>query len=572
MKRKAFGRTVVLVAAAAVALSTAGCRRTETAATEKEQTRMAGIVKAPDIQARLAKYAPTEIGVDPALLGPEDRQVLAKLLAAARRIDGLFWSQSYPEGLELKADLERSADPADEAYLRFLLINYGPFDRQDENRPFLGTAPKPAGANFYPRDMSKEEFEAHLAAHPEDKEAFENPFTVIRRREGKLVAVPYSEEYRTDLEPLARELEEAAALTSNPSLKKYLAQRAKDLLTNDYYQSDCDWIDLRDNLVEIVIGPYEVYEDALFGLKASYETFVYVNDREGMARIKGYLDFLEEMQRELPVEQRYKDQSVGHLESPLNVVFQVYNAGDCRAGVQTSAFVLPNDERVREKKGSKKVFLKNVMEAKFRQSFRPISRLVLAAEDIPFVSFDAYFNETILHEICHVLGLNYVTLPDGTKTTVNKALRELNAAIEEAKADVVGVHNIDFLGRKGWLPKEKEREAYTTYLAGMFRSMRFGVSEAHGQGTLVQFNFLREKGAFLGDPVTQTFRVDMAKVKGAVRDLAAALLILEGDGDYGKAKAFLEKYGRPDEVVLAAIARLKDIPVDIEPVFTYRPE
>ncbi|MDH4196451.1 MAG: peptidase, partial [Candidatus Aminicenantes bacterium] len=491
MKRKRFGRLVVLVASAAIALAAAGCRRNEPASAGKEQLSMAGIAKAPDIQARLAKYAPTEIGVDAALVGAEDRQVLAKLLAAARRIDGLFWKQSYPEGLQLKAELEKSSDPADKDYLRFLLLNYGPFDRADENRPFLGTDPKPAGANFYPRDMSKEEFEAHVAAHPEDKEAFESPFTVIRRREGKLVAVPYSEEYRADLEPLALELEEAAALTSNPSLKKYLAQRAKDLLSNDYYQSDCDWIDLRNNLVEIVIGPYEVYEDALFGLKASYETFVYINDREAMAKIKGYLDFLEEMQQELPVEQKYKDQSVGHLESPLNVVFQVYNAGDCRAGVQTSAFVLPNDEQVREKKGSKKVFLKNVMEAKFRQSFLPISRRVLAAEDVPFVSFDAYFNETILHEICHVLGINYVTLPDGTKTTVNKALRELNAAIEEAKADVVGVHNVDFLVRKGWLPKEKEREAYTTYLAGMFRSMRFGVSEAHGQGTLVQFNFLR---------------------------------------------------------------------------------
>ena len=572
MNGKGFGRLVVLAAVAAIVLTAAGCRRNETASSGKEQPSMAGIAKAPDIQARLAKYAPTEIGVDAALIGPEDREVLARLLAAAHRIDGLFWQQSYPEGLQLKAELEKSSDPADKDYLRFLLINYGPFDRADENRPFLGAAPKPAGANFYPRDMTKEEFEAHLAAHPEDKEAFESPFTVIRRREGKLAAVPYSEEYRAALEPLARELEEAAALTSNPSLKKYLAQRAKDLLSNDYYQSDCDWIDLRDNLVELVIGPYEVYEDALFGLKASYETFVYINDREAMAKVKGYLDFLEEMQRELPVEQKYKDQSVGNLESPLNVVFQVYNAGDCRAGVQTSAFVLPNDERVREKKGSKKVFLKNVMEAKFRQSFLPISRLVLAAEDQPFVSFDAYFNETILHEISHVLGLNYVTLPDGTRTTVNKALRELNAAIEEAKADVVGVHQFDFLVRKGWLPKEKVREAYTTYLAGMFRSMRFGVSEAHGQGTLVQFNFLRGKGAFVHDPASQTFRVDMDKVKGAVRDLAAALLILEGDGDYAKAKAFLEKYGQPDEVVLGAIARLTDIPVDIEPIFTYRAE
>jgi hypothetical protein len=303
------------------------------------------------------------------------------------------------------------------------------------------------------------------------------------------------------------------------------------------------------------------------GLKASYESYVYLNDREEMAKIKGYLDFLEEMQANLPVGPKYKDQKVSGLESPLHVVFEVFNAGDCKAGVQTSAFVLPNDERIREEKGTKKVFLKNIMEAKFNKSLVPIARRVLSPDDAAAVSFFAYFNETILHEISHALGLNYITLPDGTKTTVNKALKDLQSCIEEAKADVVGVYNVPLLMEKGWIPADKAREVYTTYLAGMFRAMRFGVTEAHGLGTLIQFNYLREKGAFVHDPETGTFRVDFDRIRDAVADLAARFLVLEGDGDYGQVAGFVKQYGRVDDLTKETIAKLKDIPVDIEPVF-----
>jgi hypothetical protein len=319
--------------------------------------------------------------------------------------------------------------------------------------------------------------------------------------------------------------------------------------------------------VEIVIGPYEVYEDGFMGLKASYESFIYLNDREEMKKIEGYLNFLEEMQRNLPVAPKYKDQKVTGLESPLHVVVEVLTAGDCRAGVQTSAFVLPNDERIREKKGTKKVFLKNIMEAKFGKSLVPIAQRVLSPDDAACVSFFAYFNETILHEICHALGLNYVTLPDGTKTTVNKALRDLQSSIEEAKADVVGVWNVPLLMEKGWIPADKAKEVYTTYLAGMFRAMRFGVTEAHGLGTLIQFNYLREKGAFVHDPAAGTFRVDFAKIRDAVKDLAARFLVLEGDGDYDQVARFVKQYGQVDDVIRRTIDKLKDIPVDIEPIF-----
>jgi hypothetical protein len=553
----------VLAASVIVVTSFPGCK----AKTGKEAKPPDPLVKLPDIKERLAKYSPTDIVIDEALLTPEDRQVLAKLVLAARKIDDIFWKQSCPDGPGLRARLERSTDPADKDYLRFLNINFGPWDRQDENRPFIGTATKPAGAGFYPPDLGREELEAYLNGHPELRESLESPYTVIRREGSSLVAVPYSVAYREDLEVVARHLREAAALTSNASLKAYLDRKAADLLSNDYFTGDCLWIDLKDNLVEIVIGPYEVYEDALLGFKASYESYVYFNDREEMAKIKGYLDFLEDMQKNLPVAPKYKDQKVSGLESPLHVVFEVLTAGDCKAGVQTSAFVLPNDERVREKKGSKKVFLKNIMEAKFAKSLAPIARRVLTPDDAAAVSFSAYFNETILHEICHVLGLNYITLPDGTKTTVNRALRDLQSCVEEAKADVVGVYCIPLLMEKGWIPRDRTREVYTTYLAGMFRAMRFGVTEAHGLGTLIQFNYLREKGAFVHDPAAGTFRVDFAKVQGAVRELAARFLVLEGDGDYDQVARFVKQYGQMDALTRETIGRLKDIPVDIEPVF-----
>ena len=556
-------KTSLFILLAAAMTFAAGCRSSK----DKKAEAPEALVKAPDIAARLDKYAPTEIAVDPALLTDEDRKVLNKLIEASRPVDELFWKQAYPPGLDLKARLERSADPADRDALRFLVINFGPFDRQDENRPFVGTATKPLGAGFYPPDLTREAFEAYAAAHPEEREALESPFTVVKREGEKLVAVPYSVAYRADLENIAGLLREAAALTSNASLKAYLDQRAADLLSNDYSQSDRLWIDIGGTGPEVILGPYEVYEDGLLGLKASFESFVYVNDFESMKKLEGYLAHLDDMQTALPVEPRYRSARVKGLDSPLNVVFEVFTAGDTKAGVQTSAFVLPNDEKVRAEKGTKKVFLKNMMEAKFRQSLIPIAGRVLAPEDAALVTFDAYFTEVLLHEICHVLGVNFITLPDGTQTTVNKALKDLNTPLEESKADVTGIASVPLLVAKGLIPKEREAEIYTSYLAGMFRSMRFGATQAHGLGVLIQWNFLREKGAFLQDPATGKFKVEGTKIKGAVAELSRALLVLDGDGNYANARAFIDRYGTMDETTLGLIASLADIPVDIAPVF-----
>lgn len=535
----------------------------------KEAEEMANLEKAPDIKERLERFSPTDITYDESILDEEQKQVLEKLVLAARQMDKTFWKQASHDGLAVKEAFEKSEDPADKVYLRYLIINFGPYDRLEEDKPFIGTSPKPAGAGFYPGDLTKEEFHGYIAEHLEVKEQFESHYTVIKRKEGELVAVPYNEEYREDLEPAAQYLREAAEITSNASLKKYLAQRAEDLLKNDYYQSDVDWIDLKDNLVEIVIGPFEVYEDGLMGLKAAYESFVYINDREEMEKVKGYLEYLDEMQKNLPVEPKYKDQEIWSLESPLNVVIEVFTAGDNKAGVQTSAFVLPNDERVREEKGTKKVFLKNMMEAKFNKSLIPISKRVLSAEDTEFVTFYGYFTEVMLHEIAHALGVNYTTLPDGTRTTVNKALKENYSPIEEAKATIAGLCNVPLLVEKGLIPAEKEKEIYTSYLAGIFRSLRFGVGSAHGLATLMEYNFLREKEAFLYDEESEKFRVNGGKIREGIKELAQNLLILQGDGDYEKAAAFISRYGQLDELTKEIFKKLEDIPVDIEPIFQF---
>ena len=526
-----------------------------------------GLRKVPDIRERLAQYSPTIITFDNKLLNNEQKQVLEKLIEASKHMDSIFWRQAFHDGQFMKDLLELSNNRADRNYLRFLNINFGPFDRLDNNRAFIGTPVKPLGAGFYPFNLTKNDFLAYIASHPEVKEEFESPYTVIKMKGEGFEAVPYNEEYMDELEPAAQHLMEAADITTNPSLKKYLNQRAEDLLGNNYYESDCLWIDLKDNVVEIVIGPFEVYEDNLMGIKAAYTAFVYINDLEEMKKIKGYLDYLDEMQANLPVERKYKDQKVTGLESPLNVVIEVFTAGDTKAGVQTLAFVLPNDERVREEKGTKKVFLKNMQEAKFNKILAPISERVLSAEDAEFVSFYAYFTGTILHEIAHVLGVNYVTLPDGSRITVNKALKEHYSTIEEAKADIAGLYSVPLLIQKGWIPAEKEKEIYTTFLAGFFRSMRFGVASAHGLANLIEFNYMKEKGGFTYDEGTGKFKVDPAKMKEAVRALARELLILEGDGNIENAAKFIDRYGKMDEVITKTINKLKDIPVDIKPIF-----
>ncbi len=543
----------------AVALLLTACQNIETPSVPPALT------IAPDTPQRLAQLPRTVIDYDRSLLTDNEKQVVAKLIEASKAIDDLYWGQVSQDNFTLRGQLERNASksPLDRAGYQYFLANKGPWDRLKENEPFIGTKKKPLGAAFYPEDMTKEDFEKYVAAHPDQKEKLEGLFTVVRGDRTRLVAIPYSTFYRDNLNRAAKALREAAALTSNASLKRFLTMRADAFFTDDYRASDMAWMDL-DGPIEVVIGPYEVYEDNLFNYKASFESFVTVVDRPESEKLAAYARALPEMERNLPEPEQYKNLSRG-TESPIKVVQEIYTAGEAREGVQTAAFNLPNDEVVREKKGSKKVLLKNVMDAKFRQSGKPIALRVLDPSLTILLSFDAYFNHTLFHELSHGLGPGFLTV-GGQRVEVRKPLKELYSTIEECKADVLGVWNLLFAQNRKLVTAFDERQLLATYAGLMFRSTRFGISEAHGRGTAVQWNWLREKGAVT--PVAgRKFTVDFAKTRDAVRDLATELLTIEATGDYARAKALLDKYGKETPEMQAVSATLKDIPVDITPVF-----
>jgi hypothetical protein len=523
---------------------------------------------APDVRDRLSQLPRTPIDYDRALLDAKETQVVGKLIEASRFMNDIFLSQVSEENPGLRDRVARAAQqvPAAGWALALFDVHKGPWDRLKENEPFIGNRGKPPGAGFYPTDMTKEELEKWVAAHPQDKEAFQGLFTVIRRQAGgrSLVAVPYSRAYGPALEAAAQKLREAASLTGNASLRDYLTKRADAFLSDDYYASDIAWMDL-DSDVEVVIGPYEVYEDALFNYKASFEAFVTVRDRGETDKLAVYANHLRDMERALPIPDVHKRLD-RKFESPIRVVQEIYTAGDARRGVQVSAFNLPNDERVRESKGSKKVLLKNVMDAKFRQSGRPISERTLATAELPNLSFDAYFNHTLFHELAHGIGPGIIKGPDGKDVDSRLLLKETYSTIEESKADVAGLWSLLLAMEKKWLTHVTEAQLFSTYNGLMFRGMRFGIDEAHGRGTSIQWNWFREKGAIEPTPDGR-FRTDPAKFREALRSLTNELLMIEATGDYARGKALLEKYGKATPEIDGVIAKLTDIPVDITPVF-----
>ncbi len=522
---------------------------------------------APDIAGRLRQLPATKLDYDHSLLSEPEKRALNKLLEALRVIDEIYLRQVSEENPSLRASLQRAAGSRPDANdaLRYFTINQGPWDRLKGNEPFIGSRGKPPGAAFYPADLTKEEFEGWLKAHPEDKAKFLGLFTVIRRDGKRLVAIPYSKYYGPELTRLAKILRDAAGLTANASLKKYLTLLAGAVLSDDYYASDLAWIDL-DSDIEVILGPYEVYEDALFNYKAAFEAFVTVRDKAESAKLAVYAAHLQDMEKNLPIREEQKNFS-RKFESPIRVVQEAMTAGDSRIAVQTSAFNLPNDERVRQAKGSKKVLLKNVMEAKFRSSGLPIAQRVLDPAQAGLLSFDAYFNHTLFHEMSHGLGPGIIMGPDGKKVEARLLLKNLHSTIEECKADVLGIWNILYGMDRKWMKGFDEAALFATDAGLMFRSMRFGLEEAHGGGTAVQWNWYREKRAI--EPSSSgRFRVRMEKVREAVRSLATELLEIEATGDLPRARLLLERYGRMTPEIKATIAHLGDVPVDIAPVFT----
>jgi hypothetical protein len=549
----------LLCLAAAAALA---CAPQEMAGTADEVSEGEVEVVA-DIEQRVSQFAPVPLSADLSALTDEDRRVLAKLLEASRPMDDIFLRQVWAGNPAFRQKVEAHQGPRAEAARQYYEIHFGPWDRLAEMEPFVGDHEHPEGAGYYPEDLTKEEFEAWLEKNPGDREAFTSTFTVIRREGDRLVAVPYSEEYREWLTGSARLLREAAAETSNASLKRYLELRAAAFESDDYYESDMAWMDL-DAPVEVTIGPYETYEDGLFGYKAAFESFVTVNLPEESAALARYKEQLPFLERNLPIPDEHKNLNRG-TESPIRVVDTVFTAGDTKAGVQTIAFNLPNDERVREAKGSKKVLLRNTMRAKYDRILVPIAERVLAESQVKDVSFDAYFDEVLHHELSHGLGPGTITL-DGRKTEVRLELKEHYSTLEEAKADVMGIYNILALIEKGEMPRDLLRTLEPTYVAGLFRSARFGLDEAHGQGVAAQFNYLLEKGALAVDDQGR-FRAVSEKFPEGIRALLHDILMLQAVGDYEGTKQFLDRYGKATPELRAAIERLSDVPVDIRPVY-----
>jgi hypothetical protein len=520
------------------------------------------------LAAKIRRFAPTVITANISRLSAGDRRALMKIIEAARLLDPLFLRQVWSGNEALKRKLESDKSAQGRERLHYFRINNGPWSRLDSNEPFIEGVPKEKlpMANYYPEDMTKEEFNAWSQSLPlEARERALGFFYTIRRdAAGKLKVVPYSEEYKEFLVPAARLLREAARLTTNETLRNFLNKRADAFASNDYYESDVAWMEL-DAPIDVTIGPYETYEDELFSYKAAFEAYVTLRDEAETAKLTKFSQYLQELEDNLPIEARYRNPKLG-AASPIRVVNEVYASGEGNSGVQTAAYNLPNDERVVKEKGSKRVMLKNVQEAKFKQTLIPISKVVLSAADQRDVSFDSFFTHILAHELMHGLGPHNISV-NGEETTVRKQLKELSSAFEEAKADIVGLWALQYLMDKGLVDKKMERALYTTFLASAFRSVRFGITEAHGRGIALQFNYLMDEDAFRYDERTGTFSVNPAKIKEAVRKLTSEIMTVQAEGSYDKAKALLDKYGVIRPPMQKALDRMGNVPVDIEPIF-----
>ena len=519
-----------------------------------------------ELQRMTARFAPTDIGADLAALSTSDRRVLAKLIEASKIMDGLFLRQVWVGNEALLLDLVRDQTADGRARLHYFLINKGPWSRLDENRVFVpGAPPKPDGANFYPEGSSKAEIDRWIRTLPDrDRTRATGFFTVVRRGpDGALALVPYSDEYRADLGRAAALLRDAAQITTEPTLKAFLTKRADAFVSNDYYDSDVAWMELK-GVVEPTIGPYEVYEDEFFNYKAAFESFITVQDAAESAKLQRFSAELQDIEHHLPIDPKYRNPKLGAL-SPIAVVDEIFAAGDANRGVQTAAFNLPNDERITQAKGSKRVMLKNVQQAKFEKTLVPISKVVLAPADQSGVAFDAFFTHILVHELMHGLGPHNITV-GGRQTKVRQEMKDASSYLEEAKADISALWALQYLIDKGVMPKALESSLYTTYLASAFRSIRFGINEAHGRGIAIQLNYLLDQGGFSIRP-DGTFAVNRDKIKEGIAGLTRDIMTMQAEGDYAKAKALGDRLGVVRAPVKAALDKLANVPVDIEPRF-----
>ncbi|HEU4365054.1 MAG TPA: peptidase [Candidatus Krumholzibacteria bacterium] len=576
-------RTLAVVTAALCVAT--GCNKKSEPADEGAAEMGFHHIPPDSLKYQLSRFAPVDISYDASILSAAEKDALAKLVEAARIMDEIFLRQVWGGNITMRDELRAAAGKAGSPSLasdlyHFFRINAGPWIRLDHDRPAIGTMPKPAGAGYYPEDMTREEFESFVAAHPDQKDALTGYFTRVERAEdGGFRAVPYSEAYGPLLDDATRLLSETADILSGDEAKAqfakgvdyttlaaFLRSRAAAFQSDDYFQSDMDWMDVRDNILDVTIGPYEVYEDGLFAYKAAFEAIIGIRSPADSKRLMELKNFLPAMERNLPIPNEMKNMNRG-TDSPIAVIDVVHAGGDIKAGVHAIAYNLPNDERVREAKGSKKVMLKNISRAKYDKILVPIANLVLDPSHMDQVNFESYFGFVLLHELAHGLGPGTITLPDGKKTTVNQALQTLYSPLEECKADVMGMYNAEFLARKSHLTQDELNRMYIVFLPGLFRSVRFGLHEAHGKGNMIQYNWFKDQGAIVHDPATDRYTVVLEKMPEAARTLTRELCLIQANGDYAAAEAFLEKWGTVPPELDRIVGKLGNIPTDVEPLY-----
>ncbi len=511
-----------------------------------------------EIAQKADEFIAVKLTTDLSVLSEKEKQMLPLLFKAAEIMNEIFWIEAFGDKEEI---LSKATSPAMEKFIR---VNYGPWERLNNNEPFIvGYGIKPAGANFYPKDMTKAEFEAW------DEPSKASLYTLIRRDDdGSLKAIPYHDAFKAKIEEAVVYIRQAAELVEDPGLKKYLELRADALLTDDYYESDLAWLDMKDNTIDFVVGPIENYEDQLYGYKAAHEAFILVKDKVWSQRLEKFAALLPDLQKALPTSEANKSEMPG-TDSDLNAYDVVYYAGDCNAGSKTIAINLPNDERVRANKGSRKLQLKNSMKAKFDKILMPITDLLIAEDQRGHVKFDAFFENTMFHEAAHGLGMGNTI--DGNQT-VRGALKETYSSLEESKADILGLWVVYKLTEMGEFSDKNLMDNFVTFMAGIFRSVRFGAASAHGKANMIRFYYFQEKGAFERDEATGTYRVDFEKMKKAMIDLSDLILTVQAEGDYDAAKAMIGQKGFIRDELQKDLERISEAGIPVDIVFNQGPE
>jgi hypothetical protein len=511
----------------------------------------------PTVQQRLAKYTTVTLSYDSSSLTARERQMLPLLIDAARAMDAIYWREAYGNRDSLLESLP------DSDTRRLVEINYGPWDRLAGNEPFIaGVDAKPPGANLYPNDITKAAFDSAAAASKAHGDSLRSLYTLVRRdSSGALVAIPYHVAFAEQTKIAADKLRAAAKLAQEPGLRRYLEARAQALLTDDYRASDIAWLDMKDNTIDVVIGPIETYEDQLFGYKSAHESYVLIKDKEWSERLSRYAAFLPALQKGLPVPDEYKQEKPG-TDSDLNAYNAVYYAGQANAGAKTIAINLPNDEQVQLQKGTRRLQLENVMRAKFDKILVPVAQVLVDSAQLKQIDFNAFFENTMFHEVAHGLGIKNTI---NGKGTVRTALKERASALEEEKADILGLHMVQALSDGGNLDDEDVSHNYVTFLASLFRSVRFGAADAHGRANIASFNYLAQSGAFTRDDATGRYSVNEEKFRDGINSLAEKILRLQGDGDYEGVGKFYDDYGKISPTLSQDLAKLKTrgIPVDV---------